>query len=294
MVSIRKMEDSLLELTLVHRRDIPTVARCVKHGAIVNEFMLFQAHADIDMLRAIIENCTHVIKVKKCIILTVLTSHFEANKDKLWLILRHCKVSMGAGITNLLNNAVYYGDSEMVEFIVNNWDVSLISAVVTAAKACQYQILNFLLKKARYNRSTIEVALCDALSENVDRLDKTKQLCKIVALLMNNGAQPSLPLLKLCAFKSLKYRDFNVLITLLSFYDLKDVMNNIESYAGNTTSVEEWMTFVADAFRLQRAAKKIAHSFVVRRRLNLVRCIYRNKAVYSPSLVFVIAFHGKL
>jgi hypothetical protein len=100
--------------------------------------------------------------------------------------------------------------------------------------------------------------LCEAISCNVEVLEKREQLKKVVALLCCNGANVTSPLLKLCAYKSMNVNDFLVFTTLLSFFDLKYVVMHIEEFANATTHVNTWLECIADAFRLQKAAKKIA------------------------------------
>ncbi len=94
----------------------------------------------------------------------------------------------------------------------------------------------------------------------------------------------------MCALISIN--DFSVLKTVLTFYDLKQLVRTVE--ASTVTSVDDWMMFIADAYRMQKAAKTIVNCFRVRRRLILARCIYREPTIYSPTLVFIIARHGGL
>jgi hypothetical protein len=205
-----------------------------------------------------------------------------------------CKVSVSHGFAGLLLTTIRHGDLQMVQFMCNNWEVVLNNPLIVAARHCHYNIVKFILSKGMFNVNTLDIALSDGIFANIESIAKKEQLKKIVAILCKHGASKTTSLLKLCAFMSLNNQDFEVLITLLSFYDLKNVMMHLESYASGTTSCEKWLEYVADAFRLQKAAKKIVHGFRVHRRLNLARCIYSNKSIYSPALVFTIARYGGL
>lgn len=289
MVAMRKMEQQLLVESIVNRRDIPTVIKCLQHGAEMNEYILLNAHNDSEMLHAIVSNCPHVITINDGMIFTMLRHNYKRNKNKIRYLLENCSISVNAGLSSIILDAIRYKDIEMVKFISKKWDAALATPFVVAAKECQYDIVKFLFEHGTFTKNTLDIALCDAIFTNVDMLNKKEELKRIVAFLMKNGATKSAPLLKLCAYKSMLQQDFTVLITLMSFYDLHNIMQNLEEYSSNTMSIELYLRLVADAFRLQKAAKKIVHGFRVRRRLNLVRCIFRNKEVYSPSLAFIIA-----
>ena len=294
MVAMRKIEDCLIVDAIVHRRDIPTVINCLKSGVIASEYLLYNAREDFEMLRAIVFNCSHVIEIKGGMIFTFFCMNFENNRDKLWLLLKNCKVSVEHGLSTLVENAICHGDIEMVCYICNNWDIILTIPLVVAAKQCQYDILKFILSKEKFNANTLDIALCEGIFCNVEVLEKREQLKKVVALLCCNGANVTSLLLKFCAYKSMIVNDFLVFTTLLSFFDLKYVIMHIEEFASATTHVNTWLECTANAFRLQKAAKKIVHGFRVNRRLNLARCIYSNKSIYTPALVFAIAMHGGL
>lgn len=291
---MRKMEDSLIINAIIHRRDVSTVINCLKSGVEVSEFLLYNARSDVEMLHAIVLNCSHVIEIKNGMIFTYLCMNYIGNRNIIWFLLNMCKVSVGHGFGGLLLTAIHNGDLDMVQFMCNNWEVVLNNPLVVAARHCQHNIVKFILSKGLVNVNTLDIALSDAIFANIESTAKTEQLKKVVALLCKHGASKTTSLLKLCAFMSLNNQDFEVLITLLSFYDLKDVIKHLESYASGTTSCEQWLEFVADAFRLQKAVKKIVHGFRVHRRLNLARCIYSNKSIYSPALVYTIARYGGL
>ena len=294
MAAMRTTTQVLLQDSIVHRRDIPTIIACLKNGATMNEFILHNAHSDFDMLQAIISHCPDVIHIKNGLILTVLRVDYKNNRDKIRYILENCKVSMNAGLSSVMLDAVRGGDQDMVEYLCNNWEIALITPLVVAAKECQYDIMKFIFNKGTFNSNTLNIALCDTIFTNVECLGKTQQLKNVVSFLLKNGATTSAPLLKMCAYKSITLKDFTILTTLMCFHDLKDIMHNIEVYASHTTSIEQWTSCVVDAFNMSRASRKIVKGFRVRRRLNLARCLFRNKAIYSPALVYTVISHSGL
>jgi hypothetical protein len=291
---MRTIADCLITEAIIHRRDIPTVINCLQNGVKANEYLLYNARSNIEMLCAILFNCSHVIEIKGGMIFTFLCTNFKDNRDTVWLLLENCKVRECHGLSCLLETAISHGDMELTGYICNNFDIILTIPLGVAAKECQYNILKFILSKGMFNVNILDIALSEAISLNVEVLEKREQLKKVVALLCNNGAKVTTPLLKMCALQSTKVNDFGVFTTLLSFFDLKYVIMHIEEFANATTHVNTWLECIADAFRLQKAAKKIVHGFRVRRRLNLTRCIFRNKSYYTPALVFAIAVHGGL
>jgi hypothetical protein len=293
MVAMRKIEDCLIVDAIVHRRDIPTVINCLKSGVKASEYLLYNARLDFEMMCAIVFNSSHVIEIKSGMIFTFLCMNFKDNRDKLWFILMNCKVSVGCGLSTVVENAICHGDIEMTWYICNNWDIILTTPLVLAAKQCQYDILKFILSLGIFSKTTLDVALCDAIFYNVE-VAKREQLKKVVALLCNNGATVTTSLLKMCAYNSIIVNDFLVITTLLSFFDLKFVIMHIEEFANAETTINMWLECIADAFRLQKAAKKIVHGFRVNRRLYLARGIYSNKSIYTPALTFAIAMHGGL
>jgi hypothetical protein len=260
----------------------------MRAGVHMNEFLLYNAVNDIDMLSAIIQNCKHVIKIRSGIIFTVLRQNYKDKRDTIKYLLETCKVSNEASIGTLMLDAIHHGDMEMVRFICHNWDMALTTPLVVAAKECQYDILRFIFNRGSFEKNTLDVALCDTVYTKVELLSQKQQLIQIVSFLLKNGATASAPLLKLCAYQSKTQNDFTVLTTLLTFYNLHDIVRNVEDYALHGITPQMWLNCVADAFRLQKTAQKIVHVFRVRRRLHLARCIYRMN-VYSPQLVYIIA-----
>lgn len=291
---MRRMNECFLIDSIINRRDISAVICCMRSGAYVNEFLLHNVVNDINMLCAIINHSKHVIEIRSGMIFTVLRQDYQGKRDVIKYLLERCRVSQGAGVSSILLDAVRHGDMDMVGFITNRWNVVLTTPLVVAAQECQYDILRFLYKKGTFATNTLDIALCNTIFTNVELLKKKEQLTKVVSFLFKNGATRTAPLLKMCAFKSLIHNDFTILTIMLSFYELKDIMNNLDSYTTDAPSIETWENCVANAFRLQRAAIKIVHGFRVRRRLNLVRCIFHNKAVYSPTLAYIIAKEGGL
>ena len=295
MVVIRKMEQDLFIHSLINKRDIPTVIGCLKNGAIVNENILYTVHTDFDMLYTIITNYPHTIDIDYGMIFTALCYNYRKNRPSIKYLLASCNVSLNANVSSIMQEAICNDDLDMVQFICSRWNIALTTPFIVAVKECKFEIMKFLFSKGKFNNSILDIALCQAIFSNVELLKKREHLKRVVAFLLNNGADRSAPLLKMCIYKSMTQRDFTVLITLMSFYNLADVMKNIESYALHAMPLDTLTLCVADAFRLQRAAKTIVHSFRVRRRLLLARCIYHsNNAVYSPSLVFIIAKYGDL
>ncbi len=290
------MEQALLVESLVHRRDTDTAVRCLANGAKMNEYILMNAIRDFDMLYSVIKNCPHTIKIRDGMVLTVLRQDYLRNRAKLWYILDTCEVCVEAGVSAILIDAVKHGDMEMVQYICRKWVVRTIpTGLVEAAKACQYEVMRYLLNLKKCKKVTLDVALCNAIYSNVELVARKKRLVKIVAFLLKNGATGSMPLLKMCANKSMITNDFTVFKTLLSFYDLKGIVESFEDFATDGLPTTFWMQCIAEVHNMQRAAKKIAKSFKAMRRLNLARCIYKsNHAIYSPSLVYTIAKHGGL
>lgn len=289
MVVMRTMNECLCVNAIIHRKDIPTVIGCLRSGVVMNEFILHNAVSNHEMLYAIIQNSSNVISINHGMIFTLLRQDYKHNRDVIWYLLSKCIVSRNAGLSALVLDAIQFGDLNMVQFITGNWNISLPTPLVVAAKECQYDIMKFLLCKGTFQVNTLDVAMTDAINNNVVFLDRKERLKQIVSLLFKKGATKSDVILKLCAYKSLIQRDFSVLTHVLSFYNLKTIVENIDDYATNMLATDDWFGFVADAFRLQRAAIKIVHCFRIRRRLTLARCIYRKTDVYSPSLVFMIA-----
>jgi hypothetical protein len=295
MIGMRKMEQALLVQSIVHRGDTDTAIRCLESGAKMNEYILMNAIRDFDMLRSIIKNCPHTIKIRDGMVLTVLRQNYVSNRDKIWYVLENCEVSVGAGLSAIIVDAVQYGDMDMVKYICKKWDVeTLPAALIVAAKVCQYEIMRYLFTLKEFNTATLNVALCNAIYENVEISSRRKRLVKIVAFLLKNGATSSALFLKMCAQKSMTTNDSTVFKTVLSFYDLKSIVHHLEEYATDVAP-EFWMQCIVEVLNMQRAATKIANSFKARRRLNLARCIYHShRAIYSPALVFTIATHGGL
>jgi hypothetical protein len=297
MVALRKMEHDLFIHCLVNRRDIPMVIHCLKNGAVVDENILYTIHTDFDMLYTIITNYPNTIDISSGMIFTALCYNYRRNRPSIMYLLKNCRVPLGAGISMIMQEAVRDDDIDMVKFIDSKWDIALTTPFMLAAKECKFEIMKFLFSKGKFDKNTLDNALNQAISRNVQVLKKQENLKRVVAFLMKNGADKSSHLLKICIHDSMSMvqQDFTVLITLLSFYNLADVMMNIESYALHAMPIDILTLCVADAFKLQRATKKIVQSFKVRRRLILVRCIYQSyKALYSPALVFTIAKHGGL
>jgi hypothetical protein len=295
MVVLRKMEQDLFIHSLIQKRDIPTVIGCLKNGAIVNENILYSVHTDFEMLYTIITNYPHTIDINYGMIFTALCYNYRRNRPSIKYLLANCNVSLNANVSSVMQEAICNDDMDMVQFICSHWDIALTTPFIVAVKECKFEIMKFLFSKGKFNSTVLDIALCQTIFSNVEWLNKLAHLKRVVAFLLKNGAEKSTALLKLCIYKSITQRDFTILITLLSFYNLADVMKNIDSYASRTMPLDTLTVCVADAFRLQRAAKTIVHSFRVRRRLLLAHCIYHsNNAVYSPSLVFTIAKHGGL
>lgn len=295
MVGMRKMEQALLVQSIVNRGDTDTAIRCLENGAKMNEYILMNAIRDFDMLRSIIENCPHTIKIRDGMVLTVLRQNYVGNRDKIWYILEKCEVSVGAGLSAIIVDAVQHGDIDMVKYICRKWVVTTLpTALIAAAKTCEYDIMKYIFTLKEFNVATLNVALCNAIYENVELVSRRKRLVKTVAFLLKNGATSSALLLKMCIRKSMISNDFTVFKTLLSFYDLKSIVHHLEEYATDVAP-EFWMQCIVEVLNMQRAAKKIAKSFKARRRLNLARCIYHShRGIYSPALVFTIATHGDL
>lgn len=287
-----KIQERLCIDSIIHRRDIPSVIECMHAGAKMNEFLLYNAINDVDMLSAIIQNCKHVIKIKTGMIFAVLSHNYKHKRDTIKYLLETCRVSKEANIDTLLLDAIRHGDMEMVMFISQKWDVSLTTPLIVAAKECQYTILKYIFNKGSFQQNTLNIALCETVALNFEFLNKTQQLIQIVSFLLKNGATTSVPLLKFCAYKSVKQNDFRLLTTMLTFCNLHDIVCNIENYTFTVTS-ETWLNCVANAFRLRKAAQKVIHMFRVRRRLHLALCIHRMN-VYSPHLVYIIAKTGNL
>ncbi len=294
MIAMRKMEQSLLVNAIIHRRDIPTVVNCLKQGYEMNEYLLFNARDNRPLMQAIVSNCSHTIEIRSGMIFTALRPNYKDNRDIIGFLLKKCNVSVNAGIQPLLLDAIRNGDTKMVQFICDKWQVVLTSPLVVAARSCRYSITKFILNKGLFTTSTLDIALCDAVFANIDIVANTERLKKIVALLCNQGATKTLPMLKMCAFKSMNNNNFEVFEEFLSFFDLKHVMEHLDELISESTPADFWMDVVADAFRKQKAVKKIVYAFRVHRRLNLARCLFSNKLIYSPSLVFTIAKHGGL
>ena len=295
MVEMRKMEQDLFIQSLVNRRDIPMIIRCLKNGAVVNENILYTVHADFELLYTIITNYPHTINITAGMIFTALCYNYRRYRPSIKYLLEKCNVLLGAGISLIMQEAVHNSDIKMVQFILDKWDIALTIPFNIAAKECKFEIMKLLFDRGQFNKSVLDIALCQAIFANVQLLKKKESLKRTVAFLLKHGADKSSDVLKMCINMSLITTDFTVLITLLSFYDLAHVMMNIEDYASQGMPVYILTLCVADAFRLQRAAKTIVHAFRVRRRLVLARCIYQsNKLVYSPAFVFAIAKHGNL
>lgn len=286
------IQERLCMDAIIHRRDIPSIIECLRAGARMNEFLLYNAVNDYDMLSAIIQNCKRVIKIRTGMVFTVLRHNYKNKRNTIKYLLEKCRVSKEAGIATLILDAIRHGDMEMVKFIIDKWDISLITPLIVAAKECRYDILRFIFNKGSFQTNTLYHALYETVVTNVEFVRKTQQLIQIVSFLLKNGATASAPLLKLCAAKSTTQNDFKVLTTLLTFCNLHDIVRNVDEYAIHVTP-EIWLNCIADAFRQQRASHKIVHLFRVRRRLHLALCLH-NMNIYSPDIFYVIATTGKL
>lgn len=278
-------QDKVLFTAIIHD-DYEGIISLISKGAYVDEKFFHSCikHNRIHLISLMIEKYEYIITVSKPL-LYKLCMKYTSNRQLLWYILNTCSVHCMFDLFEPLLHASIHGDLDMIKLIIHRFSFAiniLQSPFFWAAKSGHLHIVVYILNVCgSIDRIHISNTLLNVVHDCCNKMSRIYNCAPIIRLL----AQQKECTLFHCVEKCYKKQNAFILALLIPYLP--------HGFFAQETSANLFV--IINAFKLRCATRRIIRSFKINRRLVLAKTLFKSMNImYSPSIVEVIAKHGRL